>query len=91
MKTNSLTTTKSYCIRGQQQLSLFSESELQSLTPPDKRRKVKRLFALIEAPDGYSWWQEVERLKGERPWQSLMRYKKETLGRGYWICTYELR
>lgn len=91
MKTNSLTMGKAYCIRGQQQMSLFNEKTLVELTPLCKRRNKRKLFALIEAPDGYSWWQEIERLKGETPWQACIRYRNETLGRGYWICTWELR
>lgn len=71
-----------------EQLSLFSEKELQKITP---KKQPKKLFVLIEAPDGHSWWQEVERVKGEKPWQTCMRYKRESLGRGYWVCTYELR
>lgn len=51
----------------------------------------KKLFALIESPGGSTWWQEIQRVKGENPWQTCMRYKRESLGRGYWICTYELR
>lgn len=91
LSTTKTNTGKAYCIRGQQQMSLFSEEQLRSLTPPDKRRTVKRLFCLVEAPDGHSWWQELERVKGEKPWQTCIRYKNETLGRGYWICAYELR
>lgn len=80
---------KAYCIRGQEQMSLFSEQELSAMSA--NKRQPKRLFCYIEAPDGHSWWQELERKKGEKPWETCMRYKRETLGRGYWICTYELR
>lgn len=80
---------KAYCIRGQEQMSLFSEQELSAMST--NKRQPKRLFCCIEAPDGHSWWQELERKKGEKPWETCMRYKRETLGRGYWICTYELR
>lgn len=82
-------TGKAYCIQGQQQMSLFSESQLSAMN--SNKRRIKRLFCLVEAPDGHSWWQELERVRGEKPWETCMRYKKETLGRGYWICTYELR
>ncbi len=80
---------KAYCIRGQEQMSLFSEQQLAAMNP--NKRQPKKLFALVESPDGSSWWQELQRVKGERPWQTCMRYKRESLGRGYWICTYELR
>ena len=94
MKINSSTiktnTNKAYCIQNQRQLSLFNEKQLRSMTLPTLRI-IKKLYVLIESPDGYSWWQNIERIKGETPWQSCMRYKKETLGKGYWICDYELR
>lgn len=80
---------KAYCIQGQDQMSLFSEKQLAALNP--NKRQPKKLFALIESPDGYSWWQELQRVRGEKPWQTCMRYKRESLGRGYWVCTYELR
>ena len=82
-------TGEAYCIRGQNQMSLFSEKQLAALNP--NKRQLKRLFALVESPDGFTWWQELERVRGEKPWQTCMRYKRESLGRGYWICTYELR
>lgn len=95
MKTNlsmtQMNTSKAYCIRGQDQLSIFSEAQLTNMTPLNKRRTILNLFALIEDREGYSWWQEIERKKGETPWQSCMRYKRESLGKGYWVCTYELR
>ena len=81
---------KAYCIQGSDQMSLFSEQELRALDPTPKRRP-KKLFCLVEASDGHTWWQELERVKGEKPWATCMRYKREALGKGYWICTYELR
>lgn len=71
------------------QMSLFSEQELAKMNL--NKRQPKKLFCLVEGPDGRTWWQELQRVKGERPWQTCMRYKRESLGRGYWICTYELR
>ena len=82
-------TGKAYCIQGQDQMSLFSEEQLAALNP--NKRQLKKLFVLVESPDGSTWWQELARVRGEKPWQTCMRYKRESLGRGYWICTYELR
>ena len=64
---------------------------IQSNIELSNKRQPKKLFALIESPGGSTWWQEIQRVKGENPWQTCMRYKRESLGRGYWICTYELR
>ena len=89
MKSIQSNETKAYCIRGQAQMSLFSEQELAKMNP--NKRQPKKLFCLVEGPGGHTWWQELQRVKGERPWQTCMRYKRESLGRGYWICTYELR
>ena len=89
---------EAHVIRGQDQMSLFSEEELASMVPANKQPKgyiprhpLKKLYALVEAPNGHTWWQELERVKGLTPWQICMKYKKEVLGPGYWICTYELR
>lgn len=91
MKLNKFNEPMAYCIRGQDQMSLFSEQQLQDLIPLENRPYTKRLFCLVEADDGHSWWQELERVREETPWQTCMKYKKEVLGRGYWICKYELR
>ena len=81
---------KAYCVRGQDQMSLFSEQELHDLVPPEKRRRTKRLFVLVERPDGTTFEQELERVKGLTPFQTAMKYKRETLGKGYWICQWWL-
>lgn len=82
---------KAYKLRGSDQLSLFSEQQMNDLVPVEKRRTVKRLFCLVERPDGTTYEQELTRVRGEKPWQTCMRYKHETLGKGYWICSFELR
>lgn len=68
-----------------EQLSLFSKTELTAMKQP------KRLFALVVAKEGHSWWQEIPRIKGLTPWQTAVKYRKESLGSGYWIEKCELR
>ena len=48
---------------------------------------MKRLFVLVEAPDGYTWRQEIEWRIGETIAIAIKRYKR-ILGRGYWICDW---
>lgn len=68
-----------------EQLSLFTPSELKEMTPK------KKLFALVVAKEGHSWWQELPRVKGKTSWQTCIDYRKKVLGPGYWIEKYELR
>lgn len=49
--------------------------------------ETKRLFVLVEAPDGHTWEQEIEWRAGESVKTAIGRCKK-MLGRGYWICDW---
>ena len=51
--------------------------------------RTKRLYCVVEAPDGRTWEQEIELRDGESANAAIARYKR-MLGKSYWICDWHL-
>ena len=47
----------------------------------------KRLYCIVERPDGTTFEQEIDWREGESVKTALGRYKK-MLGKSYWICDW---
>lgn len=48
---------------------------------------MRKLYCVVEAPDGHTWEQEVQWNEGESVKTALGRYKR-MLGKSYWICDW---